>query len=52
MLLGIGGLWFRSLPMIPSYIPPSPGAHAMLERAMQQADEADRAEHCRNDEDF
>ena len=52
VVLGIGGLWYASLPIDPPYLPPSAAARAMLERAEQQADAAERAEQCRNDGDF
>jgi hypothetical protein len=51
-VLGIGGLWYAPLPIDPPNLPPSAAARAMLERAMQQADQMDQAEHCRNDGDF
>ena len=52
LALGIGGLWVGSMPINPPYLPPSPAARAMLEHAMQQAEQVDAAEHCRNDGDF
>jgi hypothetical protein len=52
VVAGIGGLWYASQPIIPPYMPPSPAARAMLERAAQQADAAERAEQCHDDGDY
>jgi hypothetical protein len=52
VVLGIGGLWYSSVPVQEPYFPPNAHCRQLLEEASRLADQADRAEQCKNDGDF
>jgi hypothetical protein len=50
VVAGIGGLWFASLPLTGPYLPPSSDCRRMIQRAQEQANQAERAERSPSDD--
>jgi hypothetical protein len=50
VVAGIGGLWFATLPLTGPNLPPSPACRRMIQRAQEQANQAERAERCTGDD--